>query len=343
MSSEKIDVRRTRESGLGGLIHYIVSWIPIVNFFSLIFFGENPGIEEIVSECEVVVIASALLFGVMGTVPFAVSADELRRADSEWWQGGDIADTYLNGVKTQGDVIVGIYGCMRNSWDSYDSEYYSVRMAVYSQMGTHFLGIALIIACVLIWSANALRTGYNGPKAKKDIQVCAVDVNENAIFVESYTNAARAQQWWFFCRWIAMWMFIMLVLGVLCSFQALSEIHYLKFPNYYMERLCKEHGWVYYADDPRTGAAQYVNGSFIDFPSDSDRLKNLDEDPLMTQKILSYYLVVCGLGTIIVAGCVGDHVQQRNRYKWTDLGGGQPTGISTVEPGPDKFLSQSSL
>eukprot|EP00039_Didymoeca_costata_P003768 m.69550 g.69550 ORF g.69550 m.69550 type:complete len:360 (+) comp12065_c0_seq2:459-1538(+) len=292
-------------------IVHILTWVPMINFFILNFFGETPSLEGIKRACEVAVLSSALLFGLIGSIPFTVTEEELVRVDLDW------SRTEIR----PGVYEIGKYGCVDASWDSAKTDYASVRMIFYVHISMHCLGATLLIASVIIWSANSLDAGWTGPrsfKAGRGPTIEPVDENENQNFLLGFIDAARARQWWFWMRWIALLMFIFLVVGVLTAFQSLQEVTLIKFPNHYLKDLCQKKGWVFDRYDTMTGARIFVNGTFTDWPTDAARFNNRMGDPSIMGKIYSWVLM--GLIGFVLAftGLVGQVASNRHRYYLED-------------------------
>ena len=65
-----------------------------------------------------------------------------------------------------------------------------------------------------------------------------------------------------------------------------------KVPNYLQNKICIDAGWVYARTDEETGARLYVNGTFVDCPTDKERFANQHLDPTAFNKMYQLFVLI---------------------------------------------------
>eukprot|EP00039_Didymoeca_costata_P019233 m.336741 g.336741 ORF g.336741 m.336741 type:complete len:319 (+) comp17947_c0_seq1:175-1131(+) len=277
-----------------------IRWVPVVNFLYVSFFLHDvPKFADMIKLCEFFGLISALVFTVVATIPLSVGFSDLIEADQRYYTGdATIRAQYKLGQPTNGDVQIGIYGCVlvdRERSLSVDSVWTCL-------MSMALLSLALIISFFQAAVASAFDVTEIEIKARKRGQR---SVNEEEAELICY---ARARRFWKFASWTSLVTLLLMTFGLAYAYWAIKSLIRIKYPNYYFEDLCKDAGWV--SDPSRPN--YYVNGSFYGDPSEGDLISNRQDNPTIYPSYLAYVLFnPVMLLTTVVLGYAGSYVLQK--------------------------------
>lgn len=230
---------------------------------------------------------AALLYTVVTALPGAITWDELDIVDyhyksvtKEVWNAG-LGATFKDFAHDQGaseytgrgtpfesidgngtGIYIGKYGCQ------YSDQYppwmpMSVRLGNQMAYTGTWLAAAFFLAVLLIISVSSLT------RVKRDITATDMEIPEDAL-----------EAWYWWARYHIIFMLLCLVWGVTKTLLTLSDVYYLKFPQPWLQNLCKDNGWVPVEDSSADGgmagweprdempnAIKYVGGRFVKYQS----------------------------------------------------------------------------
>jgi hypothetical protein len=280
-------------------------------------------------------LVAALLFTILTAMPTGLTWDEFSIVDQHW-QGPSL-DQFANAKDfekevgwdknsdrsdTTADIIIGKYGCQYN--EDYFGQPMSVRIGNTIGQGTTWLALDIILSMILVVSVSTLtRVDLAGDRVITD------QTKANREGVEVPETAMN--NWWIIARWVVICMCSALVWGIILTNRVLNDMYYVKWPQYWLVKACKDAGWKEVlkagCTDPtdpdciatfptrlEVSTVQYSGGHFIGYQNsfDRSRLKSVGglkdgypaklQDPMVASGVGYYVIVVI---TVVVMSLLG--------------------------------------
>ena len=231
--------------------------------------------------CSLVGLVAALVYTVMTALPTATHWKEWEQIDfhfktasaAEWETLVEPAwNDVTNSAPSIGSgIAVGRYGCQ------VETGHLGVPMSV--KLGNLYAGATIWLMVDIILSSLVLLSVSTLTQIKVKGGGGEMAVPDSAL-----------EKWWLWMRWIVVAMVGVLLLGAGRSINAVSDTYYVKYPQPWLQNLCRDLGWVpipctdgsaqfcdehdyevFETESFEVFARKYVNGSFVKWNSNFAR------------------------------------------------------------------------
>jgi len=266
----------------------VIEYLPFVNFVYYAFVQMSAvdnvamvSVGSIREICSLVGLVAALVYTVMTALPTATPWNEweqidfhFKSASAEEWETVVLPawnDDSNSAPSTGSGIAVGRYGCQVHP--GHPGVPMSVKLGNLYAGATIWLMVDIILSSLVLLSVSTLTQikvkGGNGEMAVPD---------------------SALEKWWLWMRWIVVAMVGVLIIGASRSINAVSDTYYVKYPQPWLQNLCRDLGWVpiqctdgsdqlcdeqgyeiFETETFEVFARKYVNGSFVKWNTNFDR------------------------------------------------------------------------